>query len=117
MIFTGLLMVGLRSPEETSFVGILIFYYLLFGGIAFSITATGKRTAIQGIGLNLFFFMTPFIPLILMGYLYSIQQVGSELSLSMAGWIYRRPTTADGRSRWGRTGVVADPVPLQETIP
>jgi len=65
MIFTGLLMVSLRSGEETSFLTILILYYLVFGGIALSINSSGRRSAIQGIGLNLFFFMTPFIPLIL----------------------------------------------------
>jgi hypothetical protein len=65
MIFTGLLMISLRSNEETNFLGTLILYYLVFGGIAFSISSSGRRSAIQGIGLNLFFFMTPFIPLIL----------------------------------------------------
>lgn len=68
MIFTGLLMVGLRNPEGTSLLGILIFYYLIFAAITFSITSTGRRTAIQGIGLNLFFFMTPFVPLLLTAY-------------------------------------------------
>jgi hypothetical protein len=68
MIFTGLLIVSLSGSEETSFLGILIFYYLVFGGIALSISSSGKRSAIQGIGLNLFFFMTPFVPLMLTAY-------------------------------------------------
>lgn len=68
MIFTGLLMVGLRNPEETSLLGILIFYYLVFLGIGLSINSSGRRSAIQGIGLNLFFFMTPFLPLLLIAY-------------------------------------------------
>lgn len=41
---------------------------MLFGGIGLSITSSGKRSAIQGIGLNLFFLMTPFVPLILTAY-------------------------------------------------
>lgn len=69
MIFTGLLMISLRSNEETNFLGTLILYYLVFGGIAFSISSSGRRSAIQGIGLNLFFFMTPFVPLILTAYI------------------------------------------------
>lgn len=68
MIFTGLLMVGLRSGEESSFLMILLLYYLVFGAIAISITSSGRRSAIQGIGLNLFFLMTPFVPLILTAY-------------------------------------------------
>ena len=68
MIFTGLVMIGITNPEETTFLGVLIFYYVLFGGIGLSITSSGKRSAIQGIGLNLFFLMTPFVPLILTAY-------------------------------------------------
>lgn len=68
MIFTGLLIVSLGASEESSFLGILIFYYLVFGGITLSISSSGKRSAIQGIGLNLFFFMTPFVPLMLTAY-------------------------------------------------
>lgn len=68
MIFTGLVMIGITNPEEATFLGVLIFYYVLFGGIGLSITSSGKRSAIQGIGLNLFFLMTPFVPLILTAY-------------------------------------------------
>ncbi len=68
LIFTGLLMVGLRNPEGTSLLGIMIFYYLIFLGIGLSITTSGRRSSIQGIGLNLFFIMTPFVPLILTAY-------------------------------------------------
>lgn len=68
MIFTGLLMVSIRSGEGTSFLTILILYYLVFGGIALSINSSGRRSAIQGIGLNLFFLMTPFLPLLLTSY-------------------------------------------------
>ncbi len=68
MIFTGLVMIGLRNPEETGLLGTMIFYYLIFCAIGLTITSSGRRSALQGIGLNLFFLMTPFVPLLLTAY-------------------------------------------------
>jgi len=49
--------------------GFFVFFFLfvflfLFANLPLSIFKTGIRKAVQGIGLNLFLFATPFIPLI-----------------------------------------------------
>ena len=43
---------------------LMILYYAIFAILALSIFKTNTRKAAQGIGLNLFLFATPFIPLI-----------------------------------------------------
>jgi len=54
---------------------------VIFGGIGLSIFGAKVRSAIQGIGLNIFLFMTPFIPMVFvalndaMKYRYSSYQV------------------------------------------
>ena len=62
-IITGLLMV-ISQGDEASVLSFMIVYYVVFGVLALSIFKTGIRKAVQGIGLNLFLFATPFIPLI-----------------------------------------------------
>ncbi len=62
-IITGLLMV-ISQGDEVSVLSFMIVYYVLFAILALSIFKTGIRKAVQGIGLNLFLFATPFIPLI-----------------------------------------------------
>jgi hypothetical protein len=62
-IFTGL-MIAISRGEATTALSFIIFYYIIFIIIALTIFSANKRTAIQGIGLNLFVFMTPFIPLV-----------------------------------------------------
>ncbi|MEP7238032.1 MAG: hypothetical protein ABI685_09210 [Ferruginibacter sp.] len=62
-IISGLIMVVTRGEEASGYSFILV-YYVLFAVLALSIFKTDLRRAAQGIGLNLFLFMTPFIPLI-----------------------------------------------------
>lgn len=62
-IITGLLLV-ISDGDEVSGLSFLILYYVVFAVLALSIFNTKIRTAAQGIGLNLFLFMTPFVPLI-----------------------------------------------------
>jgi hypothetical protein len=77
-ILTGLLIVISQGDEVTA-LSFMIVYYVVFAILALSIFKTGIRRAAQGIGLNLFLFATPFIPLIFValnwarqsGYLYT----------------------------------------------
>ena len=62
-IITGLLMV-ISQGDEVTMLSFMIVYYVVFAVLALSIFKTGIRKAVQGIGLNLFLFATPFIPLI-----------------------------------------------------
>ena len=59
-IITGLLMLASYNSSETSALSFIILYYIVFGGIGLSVLGAATRKAIQGIGLNLFLFMTPF---------------------------------------------------------
>jgi hypothetical protein len=63
-IISGLILVFNRSSEETTLLSFMILYYVVFAILALSILKTNTRKASQGIGLNLFLFATPFIPLI-----------------------------------------------------
>ncbi len=63
-ILTGLLLVFSEGDDETSVLSFMIVYYVVFVVLALSIFKARVRNAIQGIGLNLFLFMTPFIPLV-----------------------------------------------------
>jgi multisubunit Na+/H+ antiporter MnhG subunit len=63
-IISGLILVFNHSNEETTLLSFMILYYVIFAILALSILKINSRQAIQGIGLNLFLFMTPFIPLI-----------------------------------------------------
>lgn len=63
-IITGLAMVISYSSSETGVLSFMIIYYVVFLGISLSIFGSTVRKAIQGIGLNLCLFMTPFVPLI-----------------------------------------------------
>jgi hypothetical protein len=63
-IISGLLLVLSSGYEETSLYSFMIVYYAVFAGLALSIFVTKTRKAVQGIGLNLFLFMTPFMPLV-----------------------------------------------------
>jgi MFS family permease len=62
-IFTGLILVASRG-DETSVLSFIIIYYLIFVIAAFTINAAKIRTALQGIALNLFVFMTAFMPVV-----------------------------------------------------
>lgn len=63
-ILTGLLMVINYDSAESSFFSLIVLYYIVFGGTGLSVFGAATRKAIQGIGLNLFFFMTPFMPIV-----------------------------------------------------
>ena len=63
-IISGLSLVFSVGDEEGVLLSLTIVYYVLFAIMALSVFRTRIRTAVQGIGLNLFLFMTPFIPLI-----------------------------------------------------
>lgn len=62
-IITGLLMV-ISQGDEVTMLSFMIVYYVVFAVLALLIFKTSIRKAVQGIGLNLFLFATPFIPLI-----------------------------------------------------
>ena len=63
-IITGLMMLVSYNGSEVGILSFMIIYYVLFAILALSIFGSTVRKAIQGIGLNLFLFMTPFVPLI-----------------------------------------------------
>ncbi|MBS1510549.1 MAG: hypothetical protein JST86_06910 [Bacteroidetes bacterium] len=62
-IFTGLITVVSYGDETTVF-SFIVVYYIAFLALALSVKSNQKRTAVQGIGLNLFVFCTPFMPLV-----------------------------------------------------
>jgi hypothetical protein len=66
-ILTGLLMVISQGDEVTA-LSFMIVYYVAFAILGLSIFKTDIRKAIQGIGLNLFLFVTPFVPLIFVAF-------------------------------------------------
>jgi hypothetical protein len=69
-ILTGLF-AAFSDFGEAGFFAILIFYLLLFGGIALSITIASTRQAITGIGLNLFVFFSFSFPFLCVGYYFA----------------------------------------------
>ena len=85
VIFTGLMMVGNYESTETSLLSFIIVYYVIFGITAFTVTGIKVRRAVQGIALNLFLLMTPFIPLVFvaindaMKYRYSSYQLNTPV--------------------------------------
>jgi hypothetical protein len=62
-IITGLLLV-ISDWHDVSGFSFIVLYYVVFAILALTIFKTRVRSAVQGIGLNLFLFMTPFMPLI-----------------------------------------------------
>jgi len=60
-IITALIM-AVSDGSGSSILSFMIFYYAVFIVLALSILGVRVRKAVQGIGLNLFVFMTPFIP-------------------------------------------------------
>jgi hypothetical protein len=73
-IFTGLMMVVFRQDTETSILSFLIVYYVLFAALGLSVFGAKVRKAMQGIGLNIFLFMTPFMPLVFVALNQEIQR-------------------------------------------
>ncbi len=63
-ILTGLFMLADYSSEETSLLSFIVVYYIVFGAVALTTFGAGIRRAVQGIGINIFMFMTPFMPLV-----------------------------------------------------
>jgi hypothetical protein len=63
-IISGLILVIFNDNEEITVLSFMILYYIVFAILALSIFRTNVRNAAQGIALNLFLFMTPFVPLI-----------------------------------------------------
>ncbi|MGC4101755.1 hypothetical protein [Ferruginibacter sp.] len=62
-VFTGLMLV-MSQGDEVAVLSFMVVYYIVFAITAFTINTATVRTALQGIGLNLFVFMTPFMPLV-----------------------------------------------------
>jgi len=62
-IFTGLILVMSRG-DGTAVLSFLIVYYIIFAIVAVTISSAKIRTALQGIALNLFVFMTAFMPVV-----------------------------------------------------
>lgn len=65
VIISGLILVVFSPGEEQTMLSFILLYYVVFAVLALSIFGTKLRRAAQGIGLNLFLYMTPFIPLLL----------------------------------------------------
>lgn len=70
-ILTTLFVVAGRA-SESAFLIIMLFYYLIFAGLAFGIFTTRSRHLAGGIALNLFTFLTPVMPLIAAAAYYQI---------------------------------------------
>ncbi len=66
-ILTGLFMLLSYNESEISVLSFIVVYYVVFGAIALSTFGATARRAFQGIAINLFVFMTPFIPLVFVG--------------------------------------------------
>lgn len=64
VIISGLILVFNYNEDETILLSFMILYYVIFAILALSIFKINTRKAIQGISLNLFLLMTPFVPLI-----------------------------------------------------
>jgi hypothetical protein len=63
-ILTGLFMLVDYSGEETSLLSFIIVYYVIFAALALTTFGASIRRAVQGIGLNIFMFMTAFMPVV-----------------------------------------------------
>ncbi len=63
-IFSGLL-IAISRGDEMTFSVMLLVYFVIFAVVALSIFNSKTRTLSQGIGLNHFYLMTPFVPLII----------------------------------------------------
>jgi hypothetical protein len=65
-IFTGLIIASSYrlGREETVILSFIVLYWIVFGIIAFSTFTARQRRAIHGIAINIFFVITPFVPLL-----------------------------------------------------
>ena len=63
-VFSGLLMLISYNGDETTVYSLMIVYYIVFTAIALTGFGAKIRRVVQGIGINLCLFMTPFIPMI-----------------------------------------------------
>lgn len=70
-ILSGLMMIFNIEDEAIFLLSLMLVYYAVFAIVALSVYRTQVRTAVQGIALNLFVFLTPVIPLIMVGLHYS----------------------------------------------
>lgn len=71
-IITTLMMA--TGGSDVNFVfGIYVFYYLLFAGISIAAYSAATRMAITGIAINLFVFTTLYMPLVLVGWYYGLE--------------------------------------------
>ena len=73
-IVTGLTMMVSYNGSETTVLSFMVLYYVIFCLISLSVFKTKVRNAVQGIGINLCLFMTPFIPLIFVALNQSIER-------------------------------------------
>jgi len=83
-IFTALLLV-MSNGNETSILSFLVVYFIVFAILALSIFSIKTRKAVQGIGLNLFLFMTPFMPLVFV----ALNQAMKEQRYYAPGYYYK----------------------------
>ena len=65
------LFIAIGNSENSFFVWVIV-YFILFGSISAFIANSRSRNLFSGIGLNLFVFMTPFMPLVVTAYYYQI---------------------------------------------
>ncbi len=71
LILTGLLLSASSYGSEIFPLSLILVYYAVFAIVALYIFRSKVRTAVHGIGLNLFLVLTPFIPLIVTGLVYA----------------------------------------------
>lgn len=71
-ILTSLFIVMTSGNVDTLFI-LFILYFIIFAILGFSTISAKTRSIIQGIGLNLFLFGLPFMPLVITAYYFEIK--------------------------------------------
>jgi hypothetical protein len=72
IILTGFL-VAISNGRAKALLSFNLLYYLMFAIFAMAISGSHVRKAVQGIALNLFFLLTPFVPITILGLYISIE--------------------------------------------
>lgn len=71
-ILTGLLFSGIFVASAIFPLVLFLIYYFLFALFAFATRLSTVRAAANGIAINLFLYLTPFIPIVITGLVYTI---------------------------------------------
>lgn len=71
VLLTALCMAFTGANSGSDVMGIIFIYYMLFFFVSVSVWNRRTRSAVTGIATSMFVFMTPFIPLVMVGYHYA----------------------------------------------